>query len=145
MAIKIALLLLAGAAAEQTPPLYPFEKNFPEVVPPVPQKDVFGLPIAPAPIDYALRHPVCSSEESFFKHDLSMKKLEKNQVDFHFKGANADFVGVDVPFSHEANAMSMSLLEEENAQEGEKVKLSASPKMKHMLESADTELQRTEE
>eukprot|EP00746_Dinoflagellata_sp_MGD_P158652 gnl/MRDRNA2_/MRDRNA2_86516_c0_seq3.p1 gnl/MRDRNA2_/MRDRNA2_86516_c0~~gnl/MRDRNA2_/MRDRNA2_86516_c0_seq3.p1 ORF type:complete len:520 (+),score=133.78 gnl/MRDRNA2_/MRDRNA2_86516_c0_seq3:71-1561(+) len=146
MAIKIVLVLLAAVAAEEAPAPLPFEKAFP-LEAPTPQVDVFGMPVAPAPVDFAMRHPVCAAEESFYKKDLSLMRLSQHQVDFHFKGEKAQYVGLDTPFSHEANAQSMLMVEEENARAEEKAKITlrGSPKVKLMMEKAETELARTEE
>jgi GR25 family glycosyltransferase involved in LPS biosynthesis len=99
-----------------------------------------------APLDKSLRHPVCASEQSFFKKDLAFKNMD-HQVAFRFKGENAEFVGVDSPFAQEANAQSMLMIEEENAreQETQKITLKGPTEVTKLIDRANVELARAEE
>merc|ERR1719253_2157093 len=141
MAIKFVFLLAVGATAQNAE--YPFSRSFTLEAPPV-TTNIFGQVLPAAPADFSARHPVCASEDSFFKKDLSFMRLDQ-KFDFHFKGQNAEFVGVDTPFSHEANAQSMLMIEEEESVEKQKITLKGAPKMNLMVTKAETELTRAEE
>lgn len=148
MAIKIALLLLTGVVADKVEPNYPFTHSFPEPPVPVPQVDpLTGLQVPLVPVDHDKRHPVCPSEESFFKKDLAFKEVGGmmfyEKPSFHFKGEKAEFIGVDSPFSHAANAASMLMVDEENVQE--KNILRGPSKLKATLGMAESELSKAEE
>jgi len=156
MAIKILFLLLAAVGALKAPPAraveeYPFERSFSLPQAGATSVDPFTgmtLPQLNLPVDHSLRHPVCASEESFFKHELSFKQKVQGNAAFIFKGAKAEYVGMDFPFSHEANAQSLLMVEEEDARAQEKAKIAQDHHAKgqwQVVEQAQAELSRTEE
>ena len=70
-------------------------------------------------------------------------KFVDEKAAFKFKGEKKEFTGVDVPFSHEANAQSMLMIEEEESRE-HKITLKGRPQLMKMIEEAETHLQRYE-
>lgn len=73
MKIFLTLLLIDAVSAQLKVGEHPFSKAFP-LEPPKKTRNLYGQVEPVGPIDWTLRHPVCSAEESFFKADYHNTK-----------------------------------------------------------------------